>query len=162
MQFTHPCLDRSAVLCNACQLKINRHLAANLKASQALELHSVHANLEPQRSCCHCTSYAQQAFNWSNHPGVREQKHRACYLNRNLTVMLFLHCFSFKHLYLACQTVACQENTLPLPLHPTGRVCKVLYGETSGNMGLSLHLLKEIGNPGCPFPDHCFNVTGLS
>lgn len=109
MEFMHPCLESSAALCNACQLKINRHLAANLKASQALELCSVHANLEPQTGCYHCTSYAQQAFSWSNHPGVREQKHRACYLNRSLAFILFLYCFTFKR---ACQAEACQANTL--------------------------------------------------
>lgn len=128
MQFTRLCPDSSAALCNACQLKINRHLVANLKASQALELHSVHANLEPQTGCYHCTSYAQQAFSWSNHPGVREQKHRDCYLNRNLEFMLFLHCFTFKHVHAK----------------------------------LSPHHLKEIGKPGCPFLEHCFNVIGLS
>lgn len=161
----HLCLDSSAALCNACQLKINRHTAANLKASQALELHTVHANLEPQRSCYHCTSYAQQAFSWSNHPEAGQQKHRACYLNRNLAVMVFLHCFSFIHVNLACQAEAWPGKCsylLSLPLHPTGSVCNVLCGASSGNMCLSPHHLKEIGNPGYPFLEHCFSIIGLS
>lgn len=55
------------------------------------------------------------------------------------------------------------SSLLSLPLHPTGRVCNVLYGATSGNMGLSPHHhSQEIGNPGYPFLEHCFNVIGLS
>lgn len=55
------------------------------------------------------------------------------------------------------------SSILSLPLHPTGRVCNVLYGATSGNMGLSPHHhSQEIGNPGYPFLEHCFNVIGLS
>lgn len=67
--------------------------------------------------------------------------------------MLFLDCFSFNHVYLACQAEAWPDKfsyLLSLPLHPTGRVYNVLHGATSRNMGLSPLHLKEIGNPGYP------------
>lgn len=149
MRFKHLWLSSSAALHNACLLKINRHLVANLKASQALKSGNVHANLKPQGSCCQCTTYAQQSCNWSNHPEERDHKYRVCCLNRNLAVILFLTCFSFNHVDLACQAEVWQGkySHLPsLPPLPTGRVCNAV----SGNASLSPFHLKEVSNPDHP------------
>lgn len=112
MQFVHLCPDSSAALCNACQLKINRHLVANLKPSQAVELRTVHSNLEPQRSCYHCTSYAQQAFSWSEHPGAMSRNARPVIWTEILQLRSFLTVFLLTMCILHAKLRPGQANSL--------------------------------------------------
>ena len=148
MQFKHLCLDSSAALHNACLLKINRHLAVNLKASQAPKLGTLHANLKPQRSWYQCTTYAHLHLEPSSRDKGPEMQ--GVLFEQKSCSYTFSSAFLLTMWILHARLRYGQRNTLrlpSLPLHPAGIFCNVFYRATSGNVGPNPLHLKEVSNP---------------